>query len=142
MKKILTIVLLAVSSLAHADCEHQRSMIERQERRIETWAKNDPALVKVMTQHLDDSKAALAQCLTTQAQYKAEDEARAKLYAAKMAKLPAPSIGQRKQDTNWGEPEHVSTTTTAQGTVEIQLFGSGYSLLYVNNRITAITRGR
>lgn len=126
MKKLFIISAMLVTGFAHADCKWAHDEVARSEARLAA----DPALKPIFENRLATAKRHLTECLETDAKWAAED--------ARRAKLPAPRIGQRKQNINWGYPTSVRTVTTATGVVEFQHFPGGNALMYVNGILTSI----
>lgn len=130
MKKLIIITAILVSGAAHADCAVQESMLQNLQQRADNF---DAVKGRILFgPSIMQFENMLKDCLASEQRFKVE--------SARRSKLPAPSIGQRKQETNWGYPEHVSTTTTARGVTEIQVFPGGSSLVYVNDVLTLLQR--
>lgn len=124
MNKLITtllITLAAVCTMAHADCSTDEYLLDRAHKKVQAEPLNYAALdnVRIM-------ESSLALCRSWEVEH------------ARRAKLPAPKIGQLKQETSWGNPDKSSITTTPKGTLEIQFFPGGYSLMYDNNRLIMI----
>jgi hypothetical protein len=121
MNKLILTVLITLTSLAHADCSTDEYLLDRAHKKVQSDPLNYAAedTVRIM-------ESSLALCRSWEVEH------------ARRAKLPAPKIGQRKQETSWGNPGKISITTTPKGTLEIQFFPGGYSLMYDNNRLIMI----
>jgi len=120
--------MLALSSPVFADCSDLEQSLYKQRLRADVY---DPVKGRIIFgESLLQAEYMLKDCLKSNNRFTSEESRR--------AKLPAPRIGQRKQDINWGHPTATSTTTTAKGVVEIQSYPGGNVLMYVNGILTAI----
>lgn len=76
----------------------------------------------------------------------AEQRARARPRPAPPKEKPGASIGmtpaQVVNETNWGKPKSINSTTTATGTTEQWVYGIGTYLYFTNNRLTSIQQAR
>ena len=129
LKFIITAFILSAGlgscAVAHANCTVEQAFVTKWES-----MKNDPTFRYSADYALETGKQRLEQCLVNEKKFAAQE--------AHRAKFPPPTIGQVKQETNWGTPISVSRITNTHGVTEIQYYAGGHSLMYSNGILNSI----
>lgn len=77
-----------------------------------------------------------------EARQHSQQQAQRRKLAEELARRPPPSIGMTagaaRNQTNWGKPQSINRTTTAQGVREQWVYGPKHYLYFENGRLTAI----